>query len=716
MPRGRNLFIIFLTLVTAGWLVVAAAQAGFVANPVVSYQIDVRLDVAAKTLHGHEILTWRNPAREAVPELQFHLYWNAIKNLQSTLAREAEGFRLRLRGENEKWGWIEIDSMKTAQGIELKPGFEYIAPDDGNPDDTTVLRVRLPKPIPPNGSIELHITFRAKIPRGAVRAGFAHDFFFIVQWFPKLGVYEPAGMRGRKEGGWNCHQYHRSSEFYADYGTYDVRLTVPANYVVGATGRERQRVNNPDGTTTYNFYQEDVHDFAWTAYPGYLKLTRTFRADQQVSREELRQYAALLGVPEDEVRLSDVEVTLLLQPEHAGQTERYFRAVFNALKYYGLWYGRYPYETLTVVDPSNAGRFCGGMEYPTLFTAGTRWWPARYAFSPEGVTVHEFGHQFWYGLVGNNEFEEAWLDEGFTSYSTGKVLATAYGQALSYERPFGIPIPAFSWLSVRIPPYPLLPLLRLPLGGFFERVEVEAREGARIGYLYNAKSDQMARFAWEFLDPASYGTNSYGKASLMLLTLERYLGEETMARLLRTYHQRYRFGHPSAQDFIATAEEVSGQQLDWFFDQFVFGSNTLDYAVTARSQPPPQAEGVYLKEGQPAIKRPEKAGKPEPQFETVITVRRLGEVIFPVQIEARFANGEVVRETWDGAYRWKKFRYLKPVRLESVRVDPENVLALDVNQTNNSYRLRAHTGATGKWYLRWLFWIQQLLFGLGFFS
>src|SRR6185503_14852687 len=174
-------------------------------------------------------------------------------------------------------------------------------------------------------------------------------------------------------------------EFFSDYGTYDVSLTVPADWPVGATGVPRDRRDNGDRTSTHRYYQDDVHDFVWTTSPDYIERTARF----------------------EHATLAPVVMRLLLQPEHAGQADRHFDATRTTLKYYGEWFGAYPYGHITIVDPAwQSG--AGGMEYPTLFTAGTRWLAPARVTTPESVTVHEAGHQFWYGMVGNNEFEHAW--------------------------------------------------------------------------------------------------------------------------------------------------------------------------------------------------------------------------------------------------------------------------------------------------------------------
>src|SRR5262249_27421738 len=206
--------------------------------PVVDYTIAVSLNPEAKTLDGTERLIWRNPSGNAIPELRFHLYLNAFKNNRTTFMRESGG---QLRSDEAgtrpgDWGWIDVSSLK-ASGVELRSAARFVQPDGNDPGDETVLAVPLPTPVPAHGEIALDIAFHAKLPRIFARTGFVRDYFLVGQWFPKIGVYEPAGMRGRKTGGWNCHAFHANSEFYADYGSFDVRMTVPSRFVVGATGK-----------------------------------------------------------------------------------------------------------------------------------------------------------------------------------------------------------------------------------------------------------------------------------------------------------------------------------------------------------------------------------------------------------------------------------------------------------------------------------------------
>jgi len=720
--------ILLAILVSVGANAGAQTYQSHIEHPIVRYQMSARLDAGAKKVTGHYHLTWWNHTGDAISDLYFHLYLNAFKNMDSTFLKEAALSRRRdllkewrAEPEEAKWGWVDVNKLQIVGGADLTGAITFVHPDDDNAADQTVIRVPLAQPIPPHGSLELEVDFTSKLPRALARTGYDGDYVLVAQWFPKIAVYEGAGERGRQAGGWNCHQFHANTEFYADYGTWDVDLTVPADYILGATGFLRRRQENPDRTTTYYFYQDDVHDFAWTASPHLLKLERTFAWGREVRDEEVAQWARILNLPAEQVGLRDVAVTLLLQPCHHALADRYFRAAFNGLKYFGLWYGQYPYDTLTVVDPPRDSN-TGGMEYPTFITGGTYFWPGEHSFDPEGVTVHEFGHQFWYGLAGNNEFEEAWLDEGFNTYSTGKVLETAYGEACGYQQVLGMPVPAGPWFNMPLPEFPFAGVQAIPLGPYFACVGYPERTSGRLEYLEHAKDDDLVRDGWLYRNGASYVVNSYRRPGLVLRTLESYLGPEVMARVMRTYQQRWRYRHPATPDFVKVVNEVSGQNMNWFFEQFFYSSNLADYEVSdLRSEPLEGKIGVYGENGNKktylepeAVKQFEKSKNK--LYRSTVVVSRLGEAVAPVDVTIGFENGETVKTSWDGKYRWSKIVFEKAAKAAWAEVDPERKLALDANFTNNSLLAKADSRAAAQWYIRWIFWLENLFFAAGFFG
>ena len=645
---------------------------------VVSYSIDVSLDATTHTLTGIERVSWHNASSDAVSDLWFHLYLNAFRNTSSTFVKESGG---QLRGVEivpGGWGWIDLTKLAIANGgPDLLRGATMMAPDDGNVDDRTVLRTVLPQPVPPGGDVTLDIAFTARLPRVFARTGYVNDYYLVGQWFPKLAVYEAAGTRGRTAGGWNCHQFHANSEFYADYGTFDVRITTPDRFVVGATGQLKSSTRNSGGTVTRRYVQDDVHDFAWTADPRFVEVNDQFIAAREVTQSEYASAAALVGRPLDEMRLSDVSIRLLMQPSHLPQAARLLKSIRAAIKNFGLWYGRYPYPTLTVVDPAYGGLGSGGMEYPTFITGGTslllNHWPFDEIHLNDEVLVHEYGHQFWYGLVGSNEFEEAWLDEGFNQYSTGRLMSKIFGEHRSMGAVFGI--------------------------------EFGHVDDGRLSNGPRRIFDRIRQPSWTY-SPGAYSFYSYDKPELALETLEHLLGEPTMAKIMRTYSERWRFRHPSSDDFYAVANEVAGRDLRWFFGPVVEGTDVVDYEISAVSSFRREKPEGRLGAGTDV--NDTSSSRDEPYASTVIA-RRTGGVSLPVTIALTFESGRVERVDWDGVERWKKLTRVTPDRLVRAEVDPDHRLWLDANWTNNSRRTVPDRTAVATWSARVLFWVQQLV-------
>ena len=618
----KKLFIlpalIFAILVNTG---ISSAE-----KPIVDYRIKAKLSTEEKIVYGEEKLTWLNASDVPVTELQFHLYLNAFKNNRSTFMRESGGSHRGFDVEEDRWGDVNITRIGVQDGDDLTPAMEYIQPDDRNTDDHTVVRVPLPEPLPPGETIILDIVFQSKLPQVFARSGYRGNFFMVAQWFPKIGVWE--------NGAWNCHQYHNNSEFYADFGIFEVEITVPEDYILGATGKRIKEVKNGDGTVTATHYQENVHDFAWTACPDFVEIRKPFTLDNPPVQTEM---------------------ILLVHRSHLKLKERYEESLRNGVTFYSQRYGAYPYETITLVDPPLNALGAGGMEYPTLFTSlGSCFFPKGLRF-PEIVTIHEFGHGYWYGMVASNEFEEAWLDEGINSYSEVKAMNHFYGSDRSL----------------------------IDLGS----LKVSDLVYSRASIMGLSKLDPIMTNSWEFYSGGSYGANVYSKAALTLLTLEGYLGEDVMGEVMKAYFERWKFKHPKSEDFFAVAEEVSGQDLDWFFDQFFKTPGQLDYSVgRIRSVEIEDPQGFF--NGKLVERDKTKEDQEEKLYKNEVVIRREGDLHFPQKVLIVFENGEEVRETWDGKERWKRFEYIKPFKLKMAQIDPEFKIPLDINQMNNSRLLK----------------------------
>jgi len=700
-PAFRSLLLCFLILTwTTGFSLPAFAQG----TAPLRYEIWVELDNVQKMLRGKEEIVWTNASKDVVPDMYLHLYYNAFKNEKSTVSRENKeetmfgGDRI----EDGQWGWIDITSIQLADGRDLKPTMEFVAKDEPlHPGDQTVVRVVFPEPVKPAESVHLMLEFQSKIPRGAMRTGYYQNSYFIAQWFPKPGVYE--------EGkGWNCHEYHLSSEFFADFADFKVHITVPENFVVGASGKQVQAVSDDaQKKVSYTYAQSQIHDFAWTASPNFIKIERDFVADQEVTPQEYAEVAGKLGMSVEEIKLPDVKMILLIQRQHKNQSEYHFKALRAAIKYYGLWYGPYPYETVTMVDPPfRTGS--GGMEYPTLFTAGTRVLRSGDVLSPAGVIVHEFGHGYWYGLSANNEFEEAWLDEGINTYSTGKVLAKAFGPGAMAFVFKGIPL---NWF--------------IPFPKFYDYETDRAAAINIVAY------DPIVTRSWEFYNRGSYSANVYMRAATCLDTLERFVGDETMAKIMRTFQMRFRYKHPTTRDFIGVASEIAGKDMTWFFEELFYTTLNFDYGIGSLTsvEKPKYVRGIFEVDGKKEemtgrkireLEAKEKEGKPDPQkavYLTTVILRRFGEARVrpdaPLKVKVVFEDGTEEVRTWDGQERWARMAFEKPAKARSAQIDPDTVWLIDSNLANNSYQFKKARAGIFRFTAKVLFLVQNYLQSLG---
>jgi hypothetical protein len=609
---------------------------------IVHYEIDARYDAKTHIVDASEVLTYHNVTGQALDHFPFHLYQNAFQP-KATWVTEAKIMGSRdtdyAKWEDKDYGSEEIKSIEVVGQGDLTAKLHYIAPDDGNKDDKTVIDLPVNKPIAAGEYVQFRIAFQTKFPETQARSGWKRDFVLGGQWFPKVGVWW--------HGAWNCHQYHNTTEFFADFGVYDVKLTVPQFEIVGASGVRVGEANNPDGTKTVTFHGDDIHDFAWTASPRY----------------KVKDDGVFQG------QMGPVRMQILMQPAHWSQAERHEKILRETLDHFERWYGPYPYKTITLVDPEpDSAAF--GMEYPTFITGGTFWWVPEGLRFPEVVVEHEFGHQYWYGMVATNEFEDAWMDEGINSYSEAKVLDSIFGPQTS-----------------------IIDMAGATLGEPGEQ---------RLSYIGVADIDPIAKNAYEYYSSNSYGGITYGKTASVLLTLEGIIGADTMQKAMHVYFMKYRFTHPTKEDFLKTIEEVSGKNLRWYFDQAIYGTQVMDYKVL-------RLESLPLNWYQD-----KKRGSDNKNtlYRDTVWVQRKGDFAMPIDVEIKFSDGSEVREHWKGDSRWTQFTYQKKAKVESAEIDPDHNVMIDRNNLNNSYSEQANAKAAHKLANYWMFatqWVSQAL-------
>ncbi len=641
---------------------------------VVNYDISATLDPEKHTIDGQQAMTWRNRSDREVRSIYLHLYLNAFSGPGSTFFTEQRNNNFGFRSEVpvKDGGWGHIDLKKVSQGGQ-PVAWSFVQPDNGPKTDMTVVRFDLPTPVAAGASTTIDIGFHAKLPRVIARTGYFGSFHLVAQWFPKIGVLELAGERGATAPRWNVHEFHMHSEFFADFANFDVKLTVPKGYTVGATGEEVGTPVEKDGKVTHRYVQGDVIDFAWTA-------------DKRSAKPLVGTWTGPGSPP--------VSIKVLYPPEYAASAAPALKATQDSLTYFSNSLGPYPYKTVTVViPPFNAGE-AGGMEYPTFFTASGHAEVPKDSLTQYGldfVTIHEFGHGYFMGILASNEFEEPMLDEGLNEYWDQRMLRESKSK-IHLTTPF--------LRKLGIAP---------TLDGFdLERVTASNAEPA----------DPVGFNSWDRLSSGSYGT-VYARTATTMHDLEAHLGKDVTERAFKEYYARWKFRHPSIADLRQTLIDVSGKPdlVNAYFAQQVYGTGKVDDRIgnleSVEQAPQPgmsfvKGKWVELTEDQAkkqaddaraAWKKANPNAKPGSgpyPFRTTVTIRRMGAAV-PQTLVVNFADGSSETVHWNEDRAWARFSWVKPVKAVSAQLDPQRKNLLDANKLNDSRVIKADATASRRW-------------------
>jgi hypothetical protein len=558
-----------------------------------------------------------NYTEHDLPEVYLHLYMNAFKNDESLFLRSPFGAG-RSGQHGTQWGYIDVKRLVTRPGgAELWSSALRSAKSPEDPRDETDVRVPLPEPLAAGHRLTLDVEFEVQLPEVIERTGYVQDYHFVAQWFPKLARLLP-------DGTFSHFTFHPQSEFYADFGHYDVTLDVPASHVLGSSGR-CEEPPMASGRRVVRCRAEDVHDFAWTSWPGF---------------QELRQ------------QVGGVDVRVLTPPGHAANAALELDTVRFGLEHFGRRFGPYPYSTLTVVHPPSAAADSGGMEYPTLITTGGPWYgPWTGARVIEAVTMHELGHQWFYGILASDEHRYPFLDEGLNSYAEHSALTARYGDASAFSG-FG---------------------LRIASEAFSRAIAAE-----------RGQDEPVAQGAADFVSFRSLGALVYSRTAAVLSTWERVYGKSNLDLALADYARGARFRHPEPSQLMDAVRGRLGETAARNLERALFERGSVDYLVREVQSAALQARaGVFDENGaRRTVARPE--GPPATRFAGHAVVLRHGELELPVQIELRFEDGHTERQSWNG----EGARYIVhtegPSRLVGVTVDPEERVLVDDDLTNNA--------------------------------
>ncbi|MCA9709054.1 MAG: M1 family metallopeptidase [Myxococcales bacterium] len=626
---------------------------------VVDHGIVARYDEALHQIDGRTRITWRNHGPGPVSALPFHLYMNGFRAADTAWMRQGRGHHRGQRQDRQHpWGYVDVARVERLGG----PG------DDGEPsrtalrftehDEPSLMTVWLDAPVPPGESVQLEVRFTTQLPRVFARTGFADRFVMAGQWFPKPGVQQP-------DGRWRAHPFSFHGEFYADFGDYEVELDLPGDLMVGATGI--QVATEHEGSRQRVRYRARmVHDFAWAAGPDLVEAFDDYEG---------------------------IRIRALLPADRAGDAAEHLDAQRAALQSMEARFGPYPWSTITLVDPPPGAEGAEGMEYPTFYTTqptSPMPGPLRalgfdHRLGGRFTTIHEFGHQYFQGLLASDEFTQPWLDEGLDTFANLMVYLDTYGDETG----------AGPWI-VEIAGHPL---------GLMDGIRLEQWSAGPIQPI-----DQPADHFTPLV--GAYASVSYRQTAATLLTLRRLVGEAAFDAALRRYADRARFGHPTGADLEATFVEALGERvvlghtetgtpielsLPRFFDQALRSTATVGFRVHRVGEQPKVSDAGWHRDehgtlvgGDEPLPEPPEGGWPDDALEGVVVVHRTGEFVLPVEIEVELGDGSRVRRLWDGTGRYRVLHF-PGQRVRWAAVDPDGRLVLESRRYDNTRYARGQS-------------------------
>jgi hypothetical protein len=496
------------------------------------YTLQAELNPVSKRMTGKGTIRYFNRS----PDTLRTVYVQLLQNLYAPGARH---------DTNVPWSVEGITLGRVAaQGTDLSatggegPGYDV---------NGTIMRLRLPQPLMPGGTADFAFEWKLRVPPdGAPRGGQDGEVYFMNYWYPQMAVYDDIN-------GWQIDQYLGNAEFYMGYGNYDVSLTVPAGWLVTATGtlqnpdqvltaRTRARLDSAraghgivhvvtdldrepgksttsgtDGKLTWRFHADNVRDVAWATSARYLWDATT----------------AAVGDAKGDGGQDTTLIQSFWRPEqranHWDESARYGQ---HSIEFFSKYLWPYPYPHMTAVDGPNS---CGGMEYPMMTCIGGQW----DTLGMYEVVTHEIGHMWFPMMVGSDEKRFAWMDEGLTQFDQSQSMAD-----------------------------------------FFKGFDDEARNRKNyLDFSTVAGEVELMHHGDRFPSYGSYAVAAYYKPATALVALRGVLGRDLFHKAYVEYIRRWRFKHPSPWDFFETFEDVSGRDLSWFWRTWFFETWRLDQAI-----------------------------------------------------------------------------------------------------------------------------------------
>lgn len=451
------------------------------------YIIDVELNPSDMTYKGKQRVTYINKTGLDLKEIYFHLYPNAFNSLEDAPILFNIGEKMDKRTYTP--GYINIEKVNV-DDKELQWNIK------GAKD--TILRVELHKALEKDGKIEIYLEYTVKLPSTKDRFGYHNNGINLGNWYPILAVYD--------EEGWNLDPYYKIGDpFYSEVANYKVSITTPKEYIVAASGKILSETKK-DGKTTYYIEGNLIRDFAWAA-----------SKDFSVKERDVDGIKIKLYSIDGNDSLIDEALTI-------GE---------NSIKVFSRIFGNYPYEEYSIVITE----FPSGMEYPTIVFISKDYFYKPLLNILEKVIVHETAHQWWYGLVGNDQIDEAWLDESLATYSEVIYTNEIHGSKAGED--------------------------------YFN-------ENIKLGYEYMVEylggEEVVNKPLPEFNGWDDYSLLVYIRGAMFLDKIKEEFGEEILYEILRTYYDRYKYQIANTEDFIRVCEDITKTSFQSLVNEYLYGN------------------------------------------------------------------------------------------------------------------------------------------------
>ncbi len=606
-------------------------------TPPVSYDIEAELSTANHILAVKEKLTWRNFTSYPTDKIFLHLYPNAYSS-QSTKFMHGRVMKDECRSR------INLKTVKV-NGEDSELIFYF--PDTSYRADSTVAYIQLKSQLRKHDSVSIEFEYTLPVPKALGRWGRDKDdnLYFFAQWFPKAGVY--------RDSYWYCEPFHSFAEFYSDFADYRIKFTLPSGFRAASSGKTLSSTENR-GKREMIFDSRYVTDFSFFAYNNL-----------NFSYEKIRNASG-----------KEIKVSYFIRDINVYNIPRISSAVKKSVRYLEKNIGEYPYDHLTIVDILPGTGEVANMEYPGLFTFSAPYFESLETRYPEKLIIHELVHHYFYAAVSSNEIKEAWLDEGITSYLTSKIVADGYGPQSSYFRVFNyFTVTGIEFLNVNGVPV-IYTLTKTPLPEYSQTL---------ASYYKHAKSGALNQPSDQLFSAETYFAITYSKAEILLATLENYIGEKELYRLLTEYYNRYKFRHASSDDFLSVLKSEDNPEVERLLDQFYESSNVCDFAVKGFEQ---AGNSAY------------------------VFVQRNEDAVVPLTV-ALYTTNDTLTKKICPTERITRVVFKTPYKVTGAEIDPERKNLFDLNFANNSYSGERHPEGLLYIALRWFFWMQSLLIVAG---